>query len=80
MPDMYDKLGEMLNDVLESGEIPTPRHCEAPRAPWQSVFPPAGGDGFPRRAYALPAMTDNSSDLSLRGPLGSGNPFPCPVV
>ena len=22
MPDMYDKLGEMLNDVLESGEIP----------------------------------------------------------
>ena len=29
MPDMYDKLGEMLNDVLESGEIPTSRHCEA---------------------------------------------------
>ena len=22
MPDMYDKLGEMLNEVLESGEIP----------------------------------------------------------
>ena len=22
MPDMYDKLGEMLNDVLESGKIP----------------------------------------------------------
>ena len=22
MPDMYDKLGDMLNDVLESGEIP----------------------------------------------------------
>ena len=22
MPDMYDKLGEMLNDALESGEIP----------------------------------------------------------
>ena len=22
MPDMYDKLGEMLNEVLESGKIP----------------------------------------------------------
>ena len=29
MPDMYDKLGEMLNEALESGKIPTNRHCEA---------------------------------------------------
>ncbi len=29
MPDMYDKLGEMLNEALESGKIPTDRHCEA---------------------------------------------------
>ena len=30
MPDMYDKLGEMLNEALESGKIPTEaRHCEA---------------------------------------------------
>ena len=29
MPDMYDKLGEMLNEVLESGEIPRARNCEA---------------------------------------------------
>ena len=29
MPDMYDKLGDMLNDVLESGKIPTDHHCEA---------------------------------------------------
>ena len=29
MPDMYDKLGKMLNEALESGKIPTPRHCEA---------------------------------------------------
>ena len=26
---MYDKLGEMLNEALESGKIPTDRHCEA---------------------------------------------------
>ena len=29
MPDMYDKLGEMLNEALKSGKIPTDRHCEA---------------------------------------------------
>lgn len=30
MPDMYDKLGEMLNEALELGKIPTnDRHCEA---------------------------------------------------
>lgn len=29
MPDMYDKLGDMLNEALESGKIPTDRHCEA---------------------------------------------------
>ncbi len=28
MPDMYDKLGEMLNEALESGEIPRTRNCE----------------------------------------------------
>ena len=31
MPDMYDKLGEMLNEALESGRIPTENHeshCE----------------------------------------------------
>ena len=28
MPDMYDKLGEMLNEALESGEIPQNSHCE----------------------------------------------------
>lgn len=28
MPDMYDKLGEMLNEALESGKIPTDHHCE----------------------------------------------------
>ncbi len=28
MPDMYDKLGDMLNDVLESGKIPADNHSE----------------------------------------------------
>lgn len=28
MPDMYDKLGDMLNDVLESGKIPANNHSE----------------------------------------------------
>ena len=28
MPDMYDKLGNMLNDVLESGKIPVDNHSE----------------------------------------------------
>ena len=29
MPDMYDKLGEMLNEALESGRIPTDHNCKA---------------------------------------------------
>ena len=28
MPDMYDKLGDMLNDVLESGKIPADNHSK----------------------------------------------------
>ena len=33
MPDMYDKLGEMLNDALESGKIPQEKKLETEEEP-----------------------------------------------
>ena len=47
MPDMYDKLGEMLNDVLESGEIPQDNEHESEE---ESVVEPV-------------ETTDSSSDF-----------------
>ena len=37
MPDMYDKLGEMLNEALESGKIPQDNKHELE---WESVVEP----------------------------------------
>ena len=47
MPDMYDKLGEMLNDVLESGKIPQDNKHESEE---ESVVEPV-------------ETTDSSSDF-----------------